>query len=69
MERDPEQVAAEERYQRRLAYQKALDALMAGSATLRAALSERYRPIYQYQKEGSNVGRQNQPESKAGRIN
>ncbi len=66
---DPEQVAYRERSASRTVYQALLDALIAGDPVARAALTLRYRPIIQYQKEGPHVGQRYEAESKAGRVN
>lgn len=65
----PEEQARRDRYLARAAFQQALDALLTGDPTLRAALAARYEPIAQYQKEGPHVGEQDQPQSAAGRVN
>ena len=64
----PEEQARRDRYLARAAYQKLLDALMAGSAVARAALADRYAPVDQYQKEGPYVGERDESQSTAGRI-
>jgi hypothetical protein len=66
---DPEIVANTAQHAARTAYQAALDVAVAGDPVARAALTERYRPIYEFQKEGPDVGQRDEAESKAGRVN
>jgi hypothetical protein len=69
MSLDPEQIAYRERTAARKLYQALLDALIKGDSTARALLDVTYRPIALFQKEGPDVGRQQEAESEAGRVN
>jgi hypothetical protein len=66
---DAEQIANLAQHKARIAYQAALDLLVAGDLVERAALELRYRPIALFQKEGPDVGQRQEAESQAGRVN
>jgi hypothetical protein len=66
---DAERIANVDQHKARTVYQRALDDQVKGDPVERAALTLRYRPISQFQKEGPDVGQRQEAESKLGRIN
>lgn len=66
---EAERLAKLAQHRARTVYQRLLDAVVAGDPVLRAALEERYRPIYEFQKEGPDVGQREEAKSEAGRVN
>ena len=65
----PEETARRWRWDARLAFQRLMDARLAGDPVDRAALDQRYAAIRSYQEGTIDVGEREEVNSQAGRVN